>query len=53
MIVKIWMIENDHVFIGYKKKKRKERKKEANVISLNIVQNFVNFDKLPAFVISS
>ena len=35
------------------KKKKKKRKKEANVISLNIVQNFVNFDKLPAFVISS
>lgn len=30
------------------KKKKKERK--TNVILLDIVQNFVNFDKLPAFV---
>ena len=28
VIVKIWMIENDHVFIGYKKKKK--RKKERS-----------------------
>ena len=31
VIVKIWMIENDHVFIGYKKKKeKKERKKRTS-----------------------
>lgn len=40
------MIENDYVIIEYKKKK----KKEANVILLDVVQNFCNFDKLPAFV---
>lgn len=31
--------------------KYKKRKEESNVILSDIVQNFVNFDKLPAFVI--